>query len=252
MRILAALLFALLPAVAASAALPVETARVLATHPHDTAAFTEGLLVRDGILYESTGFEGQSFISRKELATGRTLARVAIPSDLFGEGIVDWQDKLYSFVWRGGRGFVWGVTDLKPSDRFKVTLAGDYTQSADSTPSGVFVTTNNIAYQTGAVTAHAPILYRVAQDAVANAIRHARARTIRIVLRAAAGGIALSVVDDGVGFDPATLVRRPDALGVAGMRDRAELAGGRLAVTSAPGRGTTVEAWVPEIGRAHG
>ncbi|GLR47006.1 glutaminyl-peptide cyclotransferase [Sphingomonas astaxanthinifaciens] len=125
----------------APAALPVEPARVLSTHPHDTAAFTEGLLIRDGILYESTGFEGQSFISRKELATGRTLARVAIPSDLFGEGIVDWQDKLYSFVWRGGRGFVWGVTDLKPKGKWNyagegwaMTQDGRHIIMSDGTP----------------------------------------------------------------------------------------------------------------------
>jgi iron complex outermembrane recepter protein len=55
----------------------------------------------------------------------------------------------------------WGLRTkviAKPNDRIKVTVAGDYTQSADSTPSGVFITTNNIAYQTGAVTTHAPIL----------------------------------------------------------------------------------------------
>ncbi|WP_116092449.1 glutaminyl-peptide cyclotransferase [Sphingomonas crusticola] len=107
----------------AAAALPVTQAQVVRTYPHDTSAFTEGLLIRDGWLYESTGYEGQSFIRKKELATGRIVQSITIPRPLFGEGIVDWGNRLYSFVWHGGKGFIWTLPGLK--------AAGNWTYSGE-------------------------------------------------------------------------------------------------------------------------
>lgn len=109
---LAALLLATVP-MAARAALPVEPAEIVRTYPHDTQAFTEGLLIRDGWLYESTGYEGRSFIRKKELATGRVVQSVQLPPDLFGEGIVDWKDELYSVTWHGGLGFRWSLDGFR-------------------------------------------------------------------------------------------------------------------------------------------
>jgi glutamine cyclotransferase len=106
------------------AALPVETARVVRVYPHDTEAFTEGLLIRDGWLYESTGYEGHSFIRKKALATGRTVQSVSIPPDLFGEGIVDWGGTLYSFVWRGERGFTWDLKSFRQTGRWHYSGEG--------------------------------------------------------------------------------------------------------------------------------
>lgn len=70
--------------VAAAAELHVE---VLASYPHDTAAFTEGLELHDGLLYESTGLWGQSDIRTVRPETGEVLTRVALPDTAFGEGI---------------------------------------------------------------------------------------------------------------------------------------------------------------------
>lgn len=123
MRRIATLLIALL-AWPVAAALPVEQARAIRTYPHDTTAFTEGLLIRDGWLYESTGFEGRSFIRKKVLATGRTVQSIAIPPDLFGEGIVDWGNTLYSFVWHGGRGFKWTLPGLKAAGNWSYSGEG--------------------------------------------------------------------------------------------------------------------------------
>ncbi|WP_420137895.1 glutaminyl-peptide cyclotransferase [Sphingomonas sp.] len=117
------LLLLLLPA-SVQAALPVAPAQVVRTYPHDTSAFTEGLLIRDGWLYESTGWEGRSFIRQKELATGRTIRSIAIPTSLFGEGIVDWDDRLYSFVWHGGKGFIWTLPELKSAGTWRYTGEG--------------------------------------------------------------------------------------------------------------------------------
>jgi glutamine cyclotransferase len=111
MRLTLLILFTLL-SWPARAALPVEQARVVRTYPHDRAAYTEGLLIRDGWVYESTGQVGQSFIRKKALATGRTVQSITIPQPYFGEGIVDWGDRLFSFVWHGGKGFIWKFPSL--------------------------------------------------------------------------------------------------------------------------------------------
>ncbi len=91
-------------------------------------------------------------------------------------------------------------------------------------------------------------VYRIAQEALANAVRHARARTIVIALAAEEGGLRLEVRDDGRGFDPAA--RPAAALGLASMEERALALGGELAIRSAPGAGATITfAWPLEPGR---
>jgi signal transduction histidine kinase len=92
-------------------------------------------------------------------------------------------------------------------------------------------------------------VYRVAQEALRNASRHAKASTIRLSLMLSDGGLLLSVSDDGIGFDPDLHAREP-SLGHASMRGRIDLLGGTLDIRSAPGRGTTIGAWVP-IPEAH-
>lgn len=117
---LAALQSVAAPTPAASPApITPEAARILASYPHDTGAFTEGLLIDHGTLYESTGREGQSDIRRVDLTTGRVLARVALPPALFGEGIVAWHRELFSVTWHGGQGFRWSLPALKRSGGFR-------------------------------------------------------------------------------------------------------------------------------------
>jgi glutaminyl-peptide cyclotransferase len=89
---------------------PVYDYTVVHTYPHDPKAFTEGLFYRDGFLYESTGLAGQSFIRKVDLDTGETVTRATVPSKYFGEGIVDWGDKLISLTYQSQIGF---VRDLK-------------------------------------------------------------------------------------------------------------------------------------------
>ncbi len=92
-------------------------------------------------------------------------------------------------------------------------------------------------------------LFRIAQEALRNAVRHAGARGVDLTLEPAAAGVRLSIRDDGSGFDPGAERGRP-SLGLASMRERADLFGGSLEVRSAPGRGTTVEVWAPAPGGA--
>ena len=92
-------------------------------------------------------------------------------------------------------------------------------------------------------------LYRVAQEALNNTVRHACARTANVVLRKAHDGLMLAVSDDGAGFDPA-LAREGGSIGLASMRERVRLVNGTLDIASSPGRGTTITAWVPLEGAA--
>ena len=122
--IAAALALQSAPEPAAPAPPPIELAQVIATYPHDTSAFTEGLLIDHGQLYESTGREGQSDIRRVDLQTGRVLARVKLPSSLFGEGIVAWRRHLFSVTWHGGQGFRWTLPELKRNGGFRYAGEG--------------------------------------------------------------------------------------------------------------------------------
>jgi PAS domain S-box-containing protein len=87
------------------------------------------------------------------------------------------------------------------------------------------------------------VLYRIAQEALHNVVKHARARTVRLTLGPTTEGVRLAVVDDGTGFD-ATAVPAGH-LGLAGIKARAEAIGGQLAVESRPGKGTTIAVVVP-------
>jgi signal transduction histidine kinase len=90
------------------------------------------------------------------------------------------------------------------------------------------------------------VLYRVAQEALTNVARHARASKARVELSETADGVVLEVHDDGVGFDPEAELRGGlDHFGLAGMRERVELAGGTWTVWSRPGAGTVLTATLP-------
>ena len=87
-------------------------------------------------------------------------------------------------------------------------------------------------------------LFRVAQSALRNVVRHARARRVEVTLRGLDGGLQLAVRDDGAGFDPARQHAR-HTLGLASMRERVHLMAGEFDIESAPGQGTLILAWVP-------
>lgn len=91
------------------------------------------------------------------------------------------------------------------------------------------------------------VLYRVAQEAMTNAVRHARAETLTLTLTACHPKVLLQIRDDGVGFDPpeTSSDRWSGGLGLYGMRERVANLGGRLSLNSAPGAGTLIRAEVP-------
>ncbi|MCK6555937.1 histidine kinase [Candidatus Binatia bacterium] len=90
----------------------------------------------------------------------------------------------------------------------------------------------------------ATTLYRIAQEALTNVLRHANATEVRIDLVGTEDGLTLCVQDNGIGMDDASSDSK-HALGLLGMKERAHLAGGSCKISSAPGVGTTVEVRLP-------
>jgi signal transduction histidine kinase len=91
------------------------------------------------------------------------------------------------------------------------------------------------------------IMYRIAQEALANVRKHANASRVHVRLSQQDGGYLVRIEDDGDGFDPPEMLRSaPGHLGLSSMRERAEMAGGWCRVHSVPGSGTTVEFSIPE------
>ncbi len=92
-------------------------------------------------------------------------------------------------------------------------------------------------------------LYRIVQEALTNVVRHAQATRADVLLERRGNRVVAIVEDDGAGFDPDAAVQN-GRLGLFGMRERAEMLGGTLAVESVPGAGTTVFVEIPDV-RAH-
>jgi len=89
------------------------------------------------------------------------------------------------------------------------------------------------------------VIYRVAQESLQNIAKHSQATHVNLFLREADKSIRLSVTDNGAGFGAETASSKPMTFGLAGMRERAALLGGRLAIRSAPGKGTTISLDLP-------
>jgi glutamine cyclotransferase len=107
------------PRVPFSPTTPRVVPRVVARLPHDTMAFTQGLLVFGGRLLESTGMEGHSGVREVELATGRVLRRTDLPSAEFGEGIAVLDGRIYQLTWKSHHGLVYDARTLAPVDSFR-------------------------------------------------------------------------------------------------------------------------------------
>ncbi|HEX7481140.1 MAG TPA: sensor histidine kinase [Polyangiales bacterium] len=88
-------------------------------------------------------------------------------------------------------------------------------------------------------------LYRVAQEALHNIMRHAHAQRVSLVVIRRPDEVVLLVEDDGVGFDVESIRHSADALGVLGMEERVTLCGGTLTIESTPGQGTNLRARIP-------
>ena len=107
--------------------------RVVASWPHDASAFTQGLVMANGVLYESTGLYGRSTLRRVDLETGQVLQRRALPARLFGEGLTVWQGELVQLTWRAGRALRYDRQTFAPLGELAVPGEGwGLTQDGES------------------------------------------------------------------------------------------------------------------------
>lgn len=89
--------------------IPVYTYDIVKVYPHDSKAFTQGLVFRDGFLYESTGEYGESTLRKVDLANGKVLQKYEVPEDFFAEGMTILNDKIYQITWREFTAFVYDM-----------------------------------------------------------------------------------------------------------------------------------------------
>lgn len=117
-----------LPATETAVSSPTEithyTYKIINRFPHDSTAFTQGLIYRDGLLYEGTGRYGQSNLRQVDLETGEILRNIAIPEQYFGEGITLFAGKLYQLTWKGQTGFIYDQDSFELIDTFSYPTEG--------------------------------------------------------------------------------------------------------------------------------
>jgi glutaminyl-peptide cyclotransferase len=92
--------------------------------PHDPAAYTQGLLWRDSVLFESTGQYGHSDVRRVDAHSGKVLASRPLPADRFGEGLALLKGRLYQLTWKEGVAYTYDAATLTPRDSFRYAGEG--------------------------------------------------------------------------------------------------------------------------------
>ena len=103
---------------AANAPVPRYGYQIVNIYPHDSNAFTQGLILMDGKLLESTGQEGRSSLRRVELQTGKILNKVDVPVPYFAEGLAVLNGKAYQLTWQHNRGFVYDAQTFQRLGEF--------------------------------------------------------------------------------------------------------------------------------------
>ena len=94
------------------------TYEVVNAYPHDTNAFTEGLVYDSDFLYESTGINGYSTLRKEDLKTGQTLQLYSRPPQCFGEGITIFGDRIIQITWQSQKGFVYDKDSFDMVEEF--------------------------------------------------------------------------------------------------------------------------------------
>lgn len=103
---------------------PVYGYEVVNVYPHDREAFTQGLLFREGVLFESTGLNGRSSLRRVQLETGKVLQQINVESRYFAEGLTDWGSRLIQLTWQTNVAFAYDLTSFKRLQTFSYTGEG--------------------------------------------------------------------------------------------------------------------------------
>jgi glutamine cyclotransferase len=100
------------------------TYEIINMYPHDSNAFTQGLVIDEGVLYEGTGLTGESTLRRVDLETGHVLQVHALAEWFFGEGITVFGDEIIQLTWQKGEGFVYDKNSFNILQHFSYTTQG--------------------------------------------------------------------------------------------------------------------------------
>jgi len=100
------------------------TYEVVNEYPHDANAFTQGLIMEDGILYEGTGLWGSSTLRRVDLETGNVLQMHELSGEFFGEGITVFGDRIIQLTWQSQKGFVYDKQSFDLLQEFSYPTQG--------------------------------------------------------------------------------------------------------------------------------
>lgn len=100
------------------------TYEVVKEYAHDPKAYTQGLIYQDGFMYEGTGQFGESSIRKIDMSDGDVLSVLNIDSQLFGEGITIWGNKIYQITWRSRKGFVYDLATFSLESSFEYNSEG--------------------------------------------------------------------------------------------------------------------------------
>ncbi|HUV02367.1 MAG TPA: glutaminyl-peptide cyclotransferase [Desulfobacteria bacterium] len=126
--------------------LQVYSYEIVTTFPHDSNAFTQGLVFDNGFLYEGTGGRGESTVRKVELETGAVIKKYRLPSQYFGEGVTLWNDTLIQLTYQSGVGFVYDKDSFilqqefaYPTDGWGLTHDGTHLIMSDGTATLYFL-----------------------------------------------------------------------------------------------------------------
>lgn len=100
------------------------TYEIVRSYPHDTDAFTQGLLFHQGVFYESTGLNGRSSLRKVEIETGKVLQKIDVPAQFFAEGLALFNGRLFQLTWQNQRGFIYDLNSLNMVNTFDYTGEG--------------------------------------------------------------------------------------------------------------------------------
>lgn len=121
--VLVVMLLALPGLAAQQGSAPVYGYRIVTSYPHDPEAYTQGLVYRDGFLYESTGRRGRSDLRKVRLETGEVVRRIALADRYFAEGLAIWRERLIQLTWESRTGFVYDLDSFR--ERATFAYAGE-------------------------------------------------------------------------------------------------------------------------------
>ena len=108
----------------ADSAPSIYTYRVINSYPHDKNAYTQGLEIHDGFIYESTGQNGNSSLRKVELKTGRVLKQINLEQQYFGEGITKFGDEIIMLTYKKGIGFIYDFETFEQKGTFNYNKEG--------------------------------------------------------------------------------------------------------------------------------